>query len=62
MKNNMIQFEGRRSIEVSLSKILNPKAPPDVQLVPCVAATAISKGPAMSWRLIQDVPWPSPIK
>ena len=26
----------------------------------CVAATAISKGPGMSWRLIQGVPWPSP--
>ena len=34
--------------EVSLSKILNP--------------TAISKGPAMSWRLIQGVPWPTPIE
>uniref|UniRef100_A0A671VCZ0 SPIN-DOC-like zinc-finger domain-containing protein n=1 Tax=Sparus aurata TaxID=8175 RepID=A0A671VCZ0_SPAAU len=28
---------------------------------PCGAATAISKGPAMSWRLIQGVPWPSPM-
>ena len=27
-----------------------------------MAATAISKGPAMSWRLIQGVPWPSPIE
>ena len=26
------------------------------------AATAISKGPAMSWRLIQVVPWPTPIE
>ena len=45
-------------VEVSLSKILNPRIAPDVQLAPCVA-TAISKGPAMSWRLIQGVPWPS---
>ena len=36
-------------VEVSLSKILNPKVAPDVQLASCVAATAISKGPAMSW-------------
>ena len=49
-------------VEVSLSKILNPKTAPDVQLAPCVAASAISKGPAMSWRLIQGVPWPSPIE
>ena len=48
-------------VEVSLSKILNPKIAPDVQLAPCVAASAISKGPAMSWRLIQGAPWPSPI-
>ena len=27
-----------------------------------VAATAISKGPAMSWRLVQGVPWPTPIE
>ena len=39
--------------EVSLSKILNPRIAPDVQLAPCGAATVISKGPAMSWRLIQ---------
>ena len=39
-------------VEVSLSKILKPRIAPDVQLAPCVAATAISKGPAMSWRLI----------
>ena len=45
--------------EVSLSKILNPRTDPDVQLAPCGAAIAISKGPAMSWRLIQCVPWPS---
>ena len=48
-------------VEVSLSKILNPRIAPDVQLAPCVAATAISKGPAMSWRLIQGVPWPLPM-
>ena len=36
-------------VEVSLSKILSPKAAPDVLLAPCVAATAICKGPAMSW-------------
>ena len=42
--------------EVSLSKILNPRIAPDVQLAPCEAATAISEGPAMSWRLIQGVP------
>ena len=47
--------------EVSLSKILNPRIAPDVQLVPYVAATVISKGPAMSWQLIQGVPWPSPM-
>ena len=35
-------------VEVSLSKILTPKVAPDVQLAPCVAATAISKGPALS--------------
>ena len=35
---------------------------PDVQLAPCVAATAISKGPAMSWRLIQGVPWSTSIE
>ena len=44
--------------DLSLSKILNPKVAPDVQLAPCEAATAISKGPAMSWRLIQGIPWP----
>ena len=49
-------------VEVSLSKILNPKVATDVQLAPCVAATAISKGPVMSWRLMQDIPWPSPIE
>ena len=38
-------------VEVSLSKILDPKVAPDVQMAPCVAATAISKGPAMSWQL-----------
>uniref|UniRef100_A0A671YYB4 Uncharacterized protein n=1 Tax=Sparus aurata TaxID=8175 RepID=A0A671YYB4_SPAAU len=38
-----------------------PKIAHDVQLAPCVAATAISKGPAMSWRLILAVPWPSPL-
>ena len=27
----------------------------------CVAASTISEGPAMSWWLIQGVPWPSPI-
>ena len=27
-----------------------------------VAATAISKGPVMSWRLIQGLPWPTPIE
>ena len=43
-------------VEVSLSKILNPRIAPDVQLAPCVAATAISKGPAMSWQLIQGLP------
>ena len=48
-------------VEESLSKILNPRIAPDVQLAPSVAATAISKGPAMSWRLIQGVPWPSPM-
>ena len=48
-------------VEVSLSKILNPKIAPDVQMAPCVAATAISKGPAMSCQLIQGVPWPMPI-
>ena len=47
-------------VEVSLGKILNPKFTPDVQMAPCVAASAISKGPAMGWRLIQGVPclWP----
>ena len=49
-------------VEVSLSKILNPKIALDVQLAPCVAASAISKGPAMSWQLIQGVPWPSAIE
>ena len=34
-------------VEVSLSKILNPKVAPDVQLAPCEAATAISKGPLL---------------
>ena len=36
-------------VEVSLSKILNPKIVPDVQLAPCIAAYAASEGPAMSW-------------
>ena len=46
-------------VKISLSKILNnPKDAPDVQLAPCVAAAAISKGPAMSWQLIQGVPSP----
>ena len=44
-------------VEVSLSKTLNPKIAPDVQLAPCVATSAISKGPAMSWWLIQGVLW-----
>ena len=45
-------------VEVSLSKILNPKIAPEVQLAPCVAATAISNGPMKSWRLIQGLrPW-----
>ena len=48
-------------VEVSLSKTLNRKIAPDVQLAPCVATSAISKGPVMSWRLIQGVLWPSPI-
>ena len=43
-------------VEASLSKILNPKIAPDVQLAPCVADSAINKCPAMSWRLIQGVP------
>ena len=30
-------------VEVSLSKILNPRIAPDVQLTPCVAATATRK-------------------
>ena len=47
--------------EVSLSKILNLRIAPDVQLAPCGAATAISKGPAMSRWLIQGVPWPLPM-
>ena len=47
-------------VEVSLSKILNPKIAHDVQLVLCLAA--ISTGPVMSHRLIQGVPWPSPIE
>ena len=45
-----------------LSKILNPKIAPDVQLAACVAASVISKGPAMSWRVIYGVPWLSPIE
>ena len=44
-------------VEVSLSKILNPKIAPDVQLAPWGAASAISKGPAMSWQLNQGEPW-----
>ena len=44
-------------VEVSLSKTLNPKIAPDMQLAPCVATSAISKGPAMSWWLIQGVLW-----
>ena len=36
-------------MEVSLSKILNPKIAPDVQLAPCVAASAITQDPAMDW-------------
>ena len=58
----MYWFYTNDDVEVSLSKILNPKVASDVQLAPCVAATAISKAPAMSWRLIQGVPWPSPIE
>ena len=46
--------------QVSLSKILNPKIAPDVQLAPCVAASAISKVPAMSWQLVQGVPFLHP--
>ena len=57
-----IQTQNNNNVEESLSKILNPKIAPDVQLAPCVSASAISKGPAMSWRMIQDVPWPSPIE
>ena len=51
--NLMIWGGTELHVEVSLSKILNPEIAPDVQLAPCVAAPAISKGPAMSWRLIQ---------
>ena len=32
-----------------------------VQMAHCVAATDISKGPVMSWKLIQGEPWPMPI-
>ena len=38
-----------------------PNIAPDMQFAPCVAASAISKDPAMSWPLIQgvpQVPWP----
>ena len=38
-------------VKVSLSKILNPKIASDVQLAPCMAASAISKG----WLLVQGV-------
>ena len=40
-------------VEVPLSKILDPKVAPDVQMAPCVAATAISKGPVMSSSLCE---------
>ena len=39
---------------------MDSKIAPDVQLVPCVVASAISKGPAMSWLLVQGEPLPSP--
>ena len=35
-----------------------PQIAPDVWLAPCMAAFAISEGPAMSWRLVQGVPCP----
>ena len=62
IRRSLVRILTELHVEVSLSKILNPKVSPDVQLAPCVAATAISKGAVMSWRLIQGVPWPSPIK
>ena len=42
--------------EVHVEVSLKTQVAPDVQMAPCVAATAISKGPAMSCQLIQGVP------
>ena len=41
-----------------LGRETEPQLAPDVLLAPCMTASAISEGPAMSWRLVQGVPCP----
>ena len=43
-----------------LEEDTEPQVAPDVWLAPCMAASAISEDPAMSWRLVQGAPCPRP--
>ena len=43
-----------------LEQDTEPQIAPDVHLASCMAASAISEGHAMGWRLVQGVPCPRP--
>ena len=38
-----------------LEQVTEPQITPDVRLAPCMAASALSEGPSMSWRLVQVI-------
>ena len=49
-----------RAVRLVIGRLLVQIPAPDVHLAPCMPASAISEGPAMSWRIVQGVPCPRP--